>query len=255
MAWNKHIGYYLLMMMVASLMGCASLSGKKQGTYQTKAPDSQAIAHTNLAAAYFEQGKYEIALKEFQLAIKYDANYATAYNGLGMVHAKLGELQQADAAFKQAIQLNPKDSAVQNNYGNFLCANGKHIESIPYFLNAVKNPLYQTPQLAYHNAGVCALRGGDKAGAEQHFASALRVSPLMHTAAFQLAKLRYQRGDAIGAKRALQNTLIAQPSPSVLWLGVQIARKLGDKDSEASYGFELRKRFPDSKEAQALVNG
>ena len=39
-----------------------------------------------------------------------------------------------------------------------------------------------------------------------------------------------------------------------LWLGMRVERKLGDKETEASYGLQLRKNFPESKEARALLN-
>ncbi|NNG13883.1 MAG: type IV pilus biogenesis/stability protein PilW, partial [Gammaproteobacteria bacterium] len=37
-----------------------------------------------------------------------------------------------------------------------------------------------------------------------------------------------------------------------LWLGIQIERKMGDKDAVASYALSLRKQFPDSEEAHLL---
>jgi type IV pilus assembly protein PilF len=39
-----------------------------------------------------------------------------------------------------------------------------------------------------------------------------------------------------------------------LWLALRIERALGDKDAEASYGMQLRRNFPNSREAQALLN-
>jgi type IV pilus assembly protein PilF len=41
----------------------------------------------------------------------------------------------------------------------------------------------------------------------------------------------------------------------MLWLGVRIERRLGDRNSEASYALQLRNRFPDSREARALLAG
>jgi type IV pilus assembly protein PilF len=38
-------------------------------------------------------------------------------------------------------------------------------------------------------------------------------------------------------------------------LGVRVERRLGDRNSEASYAMQLRKNFPDSKEARALATG
>jgi type IV pilus assembly protein PilF len=40
-----------------------------------------------------------------------------------------------------------------------------------------------------------------------------------------------------------------------LWLAVRIERKMRDRNSEASYVMQLRKRFPDSREVQLLLQG
>jgi len=120
---------------------------------------------------------------------------------------------------------------------------------------AVKNPLYATPAIAYTNAGICSLRKQDAVNAEAYFQKALQYEPLFNTAAYQLASIQFKRNDAVTAKRTLQNALISQPTPEVLWLAIQIARKLGAKDDEASYALELRRRYPDSEQAKLLQSG
>jgi type IV pilus assembly protein PilF len=44
-----------------------------------------------------------------------------------------------------------------------------------------------------------------------------------------------------------------EPTPEMLWLGVRNARKLGDRDAEASYSLLLRKKYPNSDETKALL--
>lgn len=215
----------------------------------------QARAHTELGAAYLKEGKLAIALEEFNIAIEIAPDYALAYNGLGMVQAALGELTKADAAYKKAIALEPNNSESHNNYGNFLCNNGRYDESITHFLAAIKNPLYVTPHIAYTNAGICSNRKKDIVNAEQYFIKALQIEPLNPVAAYQLANIQFDRGDALGAQRTLQNVIVSSPNPELLWLGVKIERQLGNKDNEASYAIQLRKLFPNSRETQLLING
>jgi len=40
-----------------------------------------------------------------------------------------------------------------------------------------------------------------------------------------------------------------------LWLAVRIERKLGDSNAEYSYALQLRKRFPDARETQLMLQG
>lgn len=250
--WKMVVGALAVSVLSSLLSACA---GNPSNPYDTdSSATNQARAHTELGAAYFQERKYEIALDEFNIAIKIDDDYAMAYNGLGMVHAALGETNKADAAFKKALQLQPKSSESHNNYGNFLCNNGRYDESIYHFLESVKNPLYTTPHLAYTNAGICAVRKKDVASAESYFTKALQIQPLTYAAAYQLANLQFNRGEVKTAAATLQNTLIAAASPEVLWLGIKIERILGNKDNEASYAIQLRKQFPNAAETKLLLN-
>lgn len=242
----------ILVLFIGLISGCVTQSNNPYN--QVSSETNQARAHTELGAAYLQEGKYEIALEEFNIAIQKDAEYALAYNGIGMVNSALGENAKADAAFKKALQLKPNSSESHTNYGNFLCKTGRYDESIKHFLDAVKNPLYETPHIAYANAGICSIRNKDFVNAERYLTISLQIQPLMHPAAYHLANIQFNRGDAKTAKATLQNTLIAAPSPEVLWLGIKIERVLGDKDNEASYAIQLRKQYPNSAEAQLLMN-
>ena len=216
---------------------------------------ARARAHTDLGAAYYQQHKLEIALDEFARAAEIDPNYGQAYNGLGLVFAALGEDAKADANFKKAIQVQPNSSESHNNYGSFLCTHKRYDESITQFLDALKNPLYATPNLAYANAGICSARKNDTKNAEVYLNKALQIEPLTHSAAQALAEIQFKRGAAGLAQKTLQNALMALPRPETLWLGIQIARMLGDKDAEASYALELRRQYPNAEQTGLLLSG
>jgi type IV pilus assembly protein PilF len=103
---------------------------------------------------------------------------------------------------------------------------------------------------------MCSRRHGDNAAAESYFQSALKVRPNQPQALYQLADLEYARGNFAGAKNYLGRlTRIAPANAEVLWLGLRVARKLDDGNSEASYALQLRKNYPNSKEARALSAG
>ncbi len=241
-------------LIAASLLFTACAS-QPQTEAEAKNIKSRAQSHTDLGAVYLQERRYEIALEEFTLATKIDPNFSIAYNGLGLVHAALGQDAQAEQNFKKSIQLEPNSSEAHNNYGNFLCARNRIDESIKEFMAAVKNPLYVTPEIAYTNAGICALRKQDTANAEVYLQRALQIDPLISVAAYQLALIQFNRAQYALAKKTLQNVVIGQPSPDNLWLSVQIARKLGQRDDEASFALQLRRQFPDSEQAQLLASG
>ena len=46
-----------------------------------------------------------------------------------------------------------------------------------------------------------------------------------------------------------------EPNAESLWLGVRIERKIGDRQAEASYSSQLRRKFAGTPEHQALLQG
>jgi type IV pilus assembly protein PilF len=251
--------YWMLFGLTLLLAGCVTSgqnsSSNNSNIYNETEITGRARAHSDLGAAYLQQGKYEIALSEFNEAIQIDPSFALAYNGLGLVYAALGEDAKADASYKKSIQLQPRSSESHNNYGSFLCSRKRYDESIKHFLEAVKNPLYSTPNLAYANAGICSARKNDLNNAEIYLNKALQIEPLTHSAATQLAEIQFNRGDVVTAKRTLQNALVAKPSAETLWLGIKIERALGDKDSVSSYALQLRQQYPNSEQTRMLLSG
>jgi type IV pilus assembly protein PilF len=216
----------------------------------------RARIHTELAAEYYGLGNMSVALEEVKLALSADAAYAPAHGVAGLVYAALKEDGLAEESFQRALRLSPNDHDINHNYGWFLCQRGREKDAIGYFLAAVRNPFYRTPERSYVNAGICARRSGDLAAAENYFRQALAVRPNLPAALFQLADLAYARGDYPGAMALLERlTQLAQPTPEVLWLGVRLGRRLGDRNAEASYALQLRRNFPESKEARALLEG
>ena len=254
-----NIKSWVLLSLIMMLNACANVgqtnNGSNSDVYNETALTARARAHTDLGAAYLQQGKYEIALSEFSEATQIDPSYALAYNGLGLVYAALGEDAKADANYKKSIELQPKSSESHNNYGSFLCSRKRYDESIGHFLEAVKNPLYGTPHLAYANAGICSARKNDIKNAEIYLNKALQIQPLTHSAATQLAEIQFKRGDATTAQKTLQNALVASPNAETLWLGLKIARALGDKDNVSSYALQLRQQYPNSEETRLLLSG
>lgn len=245
----------ILLIFVGLLTACATgPRSVSTGSNRNNAVLERAQAHSNLGAAYLQKNKLGIALDEFTQATQIMPTYAMAYNGLAMVRSALGQDEEAEFNFKKALELDPSISESHNNYGTFLCTRGRYAESVEHFLQAVSNPLYSTPNMAYANAGICSERANDLENAEKYLKKALQLQPLTHSAAHKLAEIQFKRGDVVAAKKTLQNALVSSPNAEMLWLGVRVARLLGDKNNEASYSLELRKRFPQAKETKLLLN-
>ena len=221
-------------------------------------PKYRAKVHTELAAAYYQAGNMAVALEETRIALESDSDYYQAYSVRGLVHAHLKENAKAEDDFRKTLKIAPKNPEVNNNYGWFLCDTGQARQSISYFLNALKDPLYDTPDVAYFNAGACAVKAGDLDGALGYLLNSLRLArgPAPGTR-YQLANLFYLRGNLDEAKIYLNEAMKAMDNPSAeaLWLGVRLERKLGNKAGEGNFAAQLRSRHPTSLEYQAFLKG
>jgi len=219
-------------------------------------PRNRARAHTDLAAAYYERGSMAIALEELRIATAADANYPPAHSMLGLVYMELRENQLAEASFERALRLSPNDPDINHNYGWFLCNTSREKDSIKLFVQAIRNPLYNTPWRSYSAAGVCSLRGGNPKDAEEFFQRALKLEPDDPQSLIKLGEIRYRQGQIDEARRLVSryNKLIT-PTAESLWLALRIERRLGERVAEQSLGNQLRRRYPSSAEYRSLQRG
>lgn len=255
----KQIG--LLLLLLAALAGCSTELGPQtssEAVSQASAsgPRNRAKVHTELASLYFQNGNMAVAIEELRIALSADSSYAPAYNVRGLVHMYLNENAAAEESFQKALDLASGDPEINNNYGWFLCQTGRSKQSVDYFMAAVKNPLYSTPEKSYVNAGMCAMQANDYTAADDYLQKALRLGRNQGAAKTQLAALRYRTRDYNQAREmlaALHHD--ADPTAESLWLAVRVERKLGDRLAEAGFANQLRRRFPDSPEARELKRG
>jgi type IV pilus assembly protein PilF len=252
---------------VAVLAACATHDSKTEQVQPTDAnygpilgevkdARTRAKAHTDLAAAYYELGNVGVALEEVRIALAADSTYAPAYNVQGLVSMDLRDNGAAERSFQTGLKLMPQDPDLNHNYGWFLCQTGREDQSIAWFMNAVRNPLYPTPAKSYAAAGRC-LQKRDPAEAIKFYERALRLDPNNLPAMLPYAELLYRRGQLRPAKELVgrYNKLIPEPTPESLWLALRIERKLGDRFAENSLAAQLRRRYSNSTEFQALQRG
>jgi len=245
------------------LAGCAAApeaptTEAGTGTIQGEAgdPRNRARLHTELASLYYGRGNMGVALEELRTALAADADYAPAHGMFGLVYMELRETQLAETSFERALRLAPTDPDINHNYAWFLCQTGRERDSIRYFLQAVRNPLYPTPWRSYSAAGTCTLRTNNLKDAEDYFQRALRMEPDEPASLLQLGQIRYRQGNMDDARKLVSrfNKLLT-PTAESLWLALRIERKLGERVAEQSFANQLRRRYPGSPEYQALQRG
>lgn len=250
---KRHFYTLAGILILASLAACQSTPVQSAGG-DSQSPSRLAEVHTQLGIGYLREGKLEQAHNRLQRALDADPNYSTAHNAMGLLQEQLKNPKEAEKHYRRAISLNPTDSAAQNNYGTFLCRQGRYEEGDAQFIKATENPLYQSPERAYANAGVCMKLAGDYDKAERYLRKALQINPKIPQALIAMSELSYDKDRYLAARAYLQRYLEVAPHTSQsLWLGVRIERELGDKNTASSYALLLKSNYPDSRETQLLL--
>jgi type IV pilus assembly protein PilF len=255
---KTRVCFVLMVASLAILAGCAGQTPQPGTPAAQEAANAQARAriHTELSAGYYSRGQFEVALEELNEALRLDANFGPAYGMLGLVYSELRDDAKAERNFQRAIEINPQDPEVRNNFGWFLCQRGREPQSLGQFELAVKNPFYRTPDMALVNAGRCAAKIGDRTGAEGYLQRALSVAPANPTAHYLMAFLAYSAGELELARSRMRNVMaFAVPGAEALLLGVCLEKKLGDKPAEASYAYQLKQRYPNASETKLADAG
>lgn len=217
---------------------------------------TRATTRLQLAINYYQDGKFAVALDELKQALKLDPNFADAHTVLALVYTELHEDALAEQSFQRALQLEPANSDLNNNYGWYLCQRGREKESLGYFENALKNPLYTQKAKPLQNEGVCSIKMGDVAAAENYFRRSFEIDPTGAVSAYNLASIYYDRKDFSRARfYVAQVNNGTAPSPASLWLGIRIERRLGNKTNQVALESQLDRLFADSREAQMQKRG
>lgn len=229
---------------LVALAGCAGGAAVKPAA--KNANQDAAALQVKLGQGYMNQGELEIARDKLRRALDLDPNSVDAHTVMAVLHERINRRPIAEQHYRRAVELKPDDGAANNNYGTFLCAEGKYAEAQVHFARAVADPFYRSPATAFTNAGICAQRAGDSERAEQLLRESLKLQPRQPMVLFELARLSFAKGDMLRARAFLQRyEALVDAEAAALDLGVRVETELGDRKAAARYAEALQQRFPD----------
>jgi type IV pilus assembly protein PilF len=233
------------------------LFGLLQACYVPVGPDQSqnekaSAVNVQLGIGYLQQNKLELANEKLSKALRQDPNSAPAHNAFAILQDRLLQTEKAEYHYKKATTLDPKNSQAANNYGAFLCRHGRELESEEYFMRALKNPLYGTPEFAYTNAALCLLQVGEARETEkakEYLRKAIAAKSDFGPALLAMGQLLFDQGEYIDAKRYLDHFhLVAKPTARSLWLAIRNTLQIDGQGDVAELGQRLGNEFPNSEE-------
>jgi type IV pilus assembly protein PilF len=209
-----------------------------------------------LAVGYFQAGQTMVALDEIKQSIAIDPAFADAHNLRGLIYMRLDDPGLAEDSFRRAIALRPNEPNTLHNYGWLLCQQGRYGDAARQFALALAVPSYTERPKTLMTQGLCLTKAGDRTGAERSLQQAFELDAGNPVIGFNLAQLLLTRGELQRAQfhaRRVNNGPAA--NAETLWLGIKIERALQNLEAMAQLGMQLRRRFPDSREAIAYERG
>ena len=146
-------------------------------------------------AAYYSRGNFEVAISDFNRAIKIKPDYAEAYLNRGLAEINKEDAKKAFADYDMAIQLNPKYEEAYYVRGLGYASKGKFDEAISDYTKAIElNPQYVQ---AYLNRGYIVLNKGNSEAAIVDFNTIIKINS-------SIPAVYYLRGVAYANKGNLQ---------------------------------------------------
>jgi type IV pilus assembly protein PilF len=246
---------------VVVILSGALAAGCGPSQLERDAVDPNTLSETNAASynvalglTYLQQGKIELAQDKLERALAQNPSDPTVQTAVALLYDRLGDDRKAEQHFRTALRMKPNDPSVQNYYGVFLCKRKRYEEGEKVLLKAAANPVYQTPEVAVSNVGVCERNAGHLDIAEQYFRKATDLKPQFAEGWLQLAEVSYQRNNYKLARDYLQRHLsLTRISASALWLALRIERALGNTKQVEDYSRRLKSEFPNAEETRQLM--
>ncbi len=238
----------LLIFLLPFLAACVTTGGR--------VPDNVKASKVNveLGLGYYRQNNMELASQKLNKALRQDPDSAIAHFAFAILQDRLKQTDKAESHYERATQLDSDDSGIANGYGAFLCNNKREAESEKYFLRALDNPLYKTPEIAYTNAATCLLRIDQRESAKEYLHKALAVRSNFPPALIKMAKFVFEDEDYPGAKLYLDRYhLVTEPTAGSLWLAIRTELQLDSNRDVNELSGKLKMSFPNSEEYKSWL--
>ncbi|MGD9852763.1 MAG: tetratricopeptide repeat protein [Nitrospirales bacterium] len=209
-------------------------------------------AHLRLGVDFFLTDQLEIAIREFQEAVRQRPGYAKAYHNLGVTLAKTGDLAGAVVAWSKAERLDPQvistryrmAALVAYNYGVSLLHN-KHL---PGAMDQWQEALRVQPDLveAHYALGMGYVAAGNPLPALAHFRHAQHWAPDWGKAYEGLGLAHYESHDYGLAREAWLHAKELTPGEAAIhtYLGL-LAVQEGNYQQAIDYSRQALKLQPE----------
>ncbi len=257
----KIIGTFLLTAAAALLSsGCVreNLVMDGKDTYHVEKEVDRAKAAQNrvkIALRLLEDGQATLSKENLQKALELDPDCFDAKLAFAWYYQTVGELDNAYRVYGELTANYADQGDVFNNYGIFLCGQGRYTDAYSMYERAVVIPKYTRVAETYVNAARCAYKQGDDRRAIDYVDRSLKYNSNNPYALGFRAELALAVGD-IQTARMMMNRYshVADENAFTLFTKLRIEEGTGNTQQAKIYGQELVTRYPNSPEAKKYMS-
>src|SRR5258706_13694466 len=105
-----------MMLRLALLLACAATVSASPAFADAR---SEAKAHVEFGINVAQRGLWREAIYRWEKATQIDPTYAAAFNDLAIAYEHEGQLDKARKAYEKALELDPSNQQIRQNYELF----------------------------------------------------------------------------------------------------------------------------------------
>lgn len=152
-----------------------------------------AFAYHNRGLVYGRKGDQDHAIADYSEALRLNRKYTSAYYDRGLAYQNKGDTEHAFADYNEAIRLDPKHSYSYNNRGNVYRKMGDLDRAMADYTDSIR--FDPKNAIAYYNRGLGYTKKGDMDHAFADYNEALRINPKYAAAYFDRGLAYANKGD------------------------------------------------------------
>ena len=199
LGWRRLVAAAAAVLLAASALGSVTvarnLDYKDPATLWAGAARLRPLnsrAHNGLGVVLAQAGRLDEAVKSYQRAVAIDPGYAEALYNLGSALNRAGEQAAAFQAYERTVALDHGNFRAHNNLGNILLQMGRPEEAALHFREVTR--LDPGSPFGHNGLGLALGQLGRYEEAERELREALRLRPDYTGAAFNLATVLQAQG-------------------------------------------------------------
>jgi len=219
--------------------------------------DMKEAARTRMSLGlnYLQRGDMSQAKYNLEKAKQLAPDLSEIDNALAYYFQQVGELEQAEEAYRASLRKDSSNADTYNNFGSFLCQINKYTEAEELLQAAIKRPGYIRVADSYENLAFCALAQKDYLRYQQFLRQSLQHNSNRTSSLYNMAVIEYAMGNLVEAKKwQARLHQMGQVSPEATLIRYLVAYQSGDVVEQQTAEKFLLSVYPGSSEAAMLLS-